>query len=35
VLLNAAGAAWIAGFVGFAALYGPLLALRKPAWNNR
>ena len=35
VLLNAAGAAWIAGFAGFVLLYGPLLALRKPAWNSR
>jgi uncharacterized protein involved in response to NO len=32
VLLNCAGAAWIAGFAGFVVLYGPLLAMRKPAW---
>ncbi len=32
VLLEVAGTAWIAGFACFVLLYGPLLALRKPAW---
>lgn len=31
-LLELAGGAWIAGFLGFAVLYGPLLVTRKPAW---
>src|SRR5512139_1391940 len=31
-LLEFAGAAWIAAFVLFVLLYGPLLAMRKPAW---
>jgi len=35
VLLNCAGAAWIAGFAGFVVLYGPLLAMRKPVWSSR
>jgi uncharacterized protein involved in response to NO len=35
VLLDAAGAAWIAAFAGFVLLYGPLLALRKPVWSRR
>lgn len=35
VLLNAAGAAWIAAFAGFVLLYGPLLAMRKPVWSRR
>jgi uncharacterized protein involved in response to NO len=33
-LLEAAGAAWIAGFAGFVVLYGPLLAMRKPVWSK-
>ena len=32
MLLDAAGAAWIAGFACFVLVYGPLLALREPAW---
>jgi uncharacterized protein involved in response to NO len=32
VLLEYAGAAWIAGFTLFVLFYGPLLAARKPAW---
>jgi hypothetical protein len=35
MLLDAAGAAWIAAFAGFVLLYGPLLALRKPVWSRR
>jgi uncharacterized protein involved in response to NO len=31
-LIDAAGAAWIGGFALFVIVYGPLLALRKPAW---
>ena len=31
-LIDTAGAAWIAGFACFVLSYGPLLALRKPAW---
>jgi len=31
-LIDTAGAAWIAGFACFVLFYGPLLALRKPAW---
>jgi uncharacterized protein involved in response to NO len=31
-LIELAGALWVAGFAGFAAFYGPLLATRKPAW---
>jgi uncharacterized protein involved in response to NO len=31
-LIDAAGALWIAGFVCFVLLYGPLLVMRKPAW---
>ena len=29
MLLDYAGAAWIAGFAGFVLLYGPMLAMRK------
>jgi uncharacterized protein involved in response to NO len=32
-LIDASGAAWIAGFALFVAAYGPLLVLRKPAWS--
>ena len=35
LLLEAAGAAWIAGFCCFLLLYAPLLARQKPAWENR
>ena len=31
-LLEFAGVAWIAGFVCFVLVYGPLLVMRKPAW---
>jgi uncharacterized protein involved in response to NO len=34
-LLNYAGAAWIAGFAAFVVLYGPLLAMLKPASGGR
>jgi len=34
-LLELAGLSWIAGFALFVAVYGPLLALRKPAWAER
>jgi uncharacterized protein involved in response to NO len=34
VLLEAGGAAWIAGFACFVLFYGPLLAARKPAWSE-
>ncbi|HEX5509637.1 MAG TPA: NnrS family protein [Pseudolabrys sp.] len=33
VLLDLSGGAWIAGFAAFVVLYGPLLAMRKPAWK--
>jgi hypothetical protein len=26
--------AWIAGFTCFVLVYGPLLAMRKPAWKD-
>lgn len=32
VLLELAGFAWIAGFALFVVIYGPLLAMQKPAW---
>jgi uncharacterized protein involved in response to NO len=32
VLLELAGIAWIAGFALFVLVYGPLLAMQKPAW---
>jgi uncharacterized protein involved in response to NO len=31
-LLEAGGALWVLGFVGFALIYAPLLARHKPAW---
>ena len=31
-LIDYAGGAWVIGFAIFVAVYGPLLALRKPAW---
>ena len=34
VLLELGGALWIAGFATFVFVYGPLLALRKPAWGK-
>jgi uncharacterized protein involved in response to NO len=34
VLLEAGGAAWIAGFACFVLFYGPLLAARRPAWGK-
>jgi uncharacterized protein involved in response to NO len=33
MLLDLSGATWIAGFAAFVFLYGPLLAMRKPAWK--
>ncbi|HET7849695.1 MAG TPA: NnrS family protein [Pseudolabrys sp.] len=35
LLIDLSGGAWIAGFAAFVVLYGPLLAMRKPAWKNR
>lgn len=32
ILIEVAGFLWVAGFVCFVLLYGPLLARRKPAW---
>lgn len=34
-LMEAAGAAWVAAFGGFAVLYGPLLAQAQPVWGKR
>jgi uncharacterized protein involved in response to NO len=34
ILLEAGGALWIVGFVGFALAYAPLLVRRKPAWTE-
>ena len=34
-LLLIAGAAWVASFLGFVAVYGPMLALRPPPWQGR
>jgi len=34
LLLEIAGVAWIAGFACFVLVYGPLLAMRKPAWKD-
>lgn len=34
-LLEIAGLAWIVAFAGFALLYGPLLAARRPNWATR
>ena len=33
-MLEFAGVTWIAGFVLFVLLYGPLLAARKPGWQG-
>jgi uncharacterized protein involved in response to NO len=33
IALDVAGALWIVGFAGFATVYGPLLAHRKPGWD--
>jgi uncharacterized protein involved in response to NO len=33
IMLELAGAAWVAAFACFVLFYGPLLVLRKPAWN--
>jgi uncharacterized protein involved in response to NO len=33
IALDVAGALWIMGFAGFAIVYAPLLARRKPAWD--
>ncbi len=33
-LLHAAGLAWVAAFVGFAVVYGPLLVARPPVWSQ-
>ncbi len=35
MLMEIAGFAWIAAFGGFALLYGPLLAQRRPVWAGR
>jgi uncharacterized protein involved in response to NO len=32
LLIHAAAFAWIAAFVGFLLIYGPLLTRHKPAW---
>jgi len=34
-LLEFAGFAWVAAFILFVVLYGPLLVMRKPAWADR
>jgi len=34
LMLEIAGVAWIAGFTCFVLVYGPLLAMRKPAWKD-
>ena len=34
LMLEMAGVAWIAGFTCFVLVYGPLLAMRKPAWKD-
>ena len=34
MLLQIAGLAWVAGFAGFVLVYGPLLAMRRPAWKD-
>jgi uncharacterized protein involved in response to NO len=34
ILIEFAGVAWIAGFALFVLLYGPLLAMRRPAWKD-
>jgi uncharacterized protein involved in response to NO len=33
-LLEFAGLAWTAAFILFVLLYGPLLAMRKPGWDE-
>ena len=35
MLIELASAAWVAAFGGFALLYGPLLARKKPVWAER
>jgi uncharacterized protein involved in response to NO len=34
MLMHAAALAWVLGFAGFVVAYGPLLALRRPAWKE-
>ena len=34
-MLEAGGALWIVGFVGFAVAYAPLLARQKPTWTAK